>query len=342
MATLKDIAKKAGLSVTQVSRALNNHSDVNEVTRERVQAVARAMRYQPNLSARKLVSGRSGMIGLVVPHSPDLATDGLFMEVVAGLSTHFSERDMQFVLHIAQKGEAIVPVYQRLIGQGALDGFVLVNPEDDDERAAFLASVDVPFVVHGRIGPDPQHPFFDIDNEGIFCEITRYLMQLGHRRIALLNGVQGRTYVGARLRGHLRALAEGGLDASAAIVRNGEMTEALGLVSTVELFSQGRPGPTAIICSNSRVARGVYQGLAALNLSIPGDVSVMAHDDHLANLQTAAFYPALSVTFAPLRESWEPLAACLADTIAGVPLSGLQRVGPHQTFLRQSTAEPPK
>lgn len=340
MATLKDIAKSAGLSVTQVSRALNNHSDVNEATRERVQAVARAMHYQPNLSARKLVSGRSGMVGLVVPHSPDLATDGLFMEVVAGLSTQFSERQMQFVLHIAQKGEPILPVYQRLIGHGALDGFVLVDPEDDDERAAFLTEAEVPFVVHGRIGPHPRHPFFDIDNEGIFYDITHHLIQHGHRRIAFLNGVQGRTYVGARLRGHLRALSEAGLDTGAAIIRNGAMTEALGLVSTVELFSQAPTRPTAVICGNSRVARGVYQALAALNLSIPGDVSVMAHDDHIANLQTAAFFPALSVTDAPLRDSWQPLAACLADTIAGAPLNQLQRVGPHHLFLRQSVGAP--
>ncbi|WP_147457629.1 substrate-binding domain-containing protein [Paracoccus alkanivorans] len=340
MATLKDVARKAGLSVTQVSRALNNHSDVSARTREHVQAVARSLGYQPNLSARKLVSGRSGMVGLVVPRSPDLASDGLFMEVVAGLSTHFSAREMQFVVHVAQEGEPILPVYRRLIGNGALDGFVLIDPEDNDERAAFLTELDVPFVVHGRIGENPVHPYFDIENESIFFELTDHLLSLGHRRIALLNGVEGRSYVGARLRGYLRALAGAGVDADKAITRNCKMTEAFGLVSTVDLFSPGGDAPTAIICGNVRIAKGVYQALQALGLTVPGDVSVMAHDDHLGNLQTAAFYPALSVTDAPLRDSWEPLAGCLADAITGAPLSKLQLIGSHQFRFRRSTAAP--
>lgn len=340
MATLKDVARKAGLSVTQVSRALNNHSDVSARTREHVQAVARSLGYQPNLSARKLVSGRSGMVGLVVPRSPDLASDGLFMEVVAGLSTHFSAREMQFVVHVAQEGEPILPVYRRLIGNGALDGFVLIDPEDNDERAAFLTELDVPFVVHGRIGENPVHPYFDIENEGIFYELTDHLLSLGHQRIALLNGVEGRSYVGARLRGYLRALTGAGVGTDKAITRNSEMTEAFGLVSAVDLFSPGGDAPTAIICGNVRIAKGVYQALQALGLTVPGDVSVIAHDDHLGNLQTAAFYPALSVTDAPLRDSWEPLAGCLADAIAGAPLSKLQLIGSHQFRFRQSTAAP--
>ena len=152
MATLKDVAWEVGLSVTQTSRALNDHSDVSEATRARVKQAARALQYRPNLSARKLVSGRSGMVGLVTPRTRDLATDSLFMEVVAGLSMEFSELEMQFVLHIAREDEPVIPVYQRLIGNGALDGFVLIHPTDDDPRAAFLTQAEIPFIVHGRIG----------------------------------------------------------------------------------------------------------------------------------------------------------------------------------------------
>ena len=100
MATLKDIARSLDLSITQVSRALNDHSDVSEETRLRVKDTARAMNYHPNVSARKLVSGRSGMVGLVVPNYRNIGQDRLFMEVVAGLSTQFSGRGMQFVLHM--------------------------------------------------------------------------------------------------------------------------------------------------------------------------------------------------------------------------------------------------
>ncbi|WP_423208458.1 substrate-binding domain-containing protein [Paracoccus yeei] len=341
MATLKDVAKASGLSVTQVSRALNNHSDVNEATRDKVKAVARSLHYSPNLSARKLVSGRSGMVGLVVPLMPDLASDGVFMEGVAGLSTQFSDRDMQFVLHVTRESEqAIIPVYKRLIGNGALDGFVLMSPDENDCRASYLSREGVPFVVHGRIGTDPDHAYFDIDNEGIFYDLTQHLIALGHRRIAFLNGLSWRTYVGARLRGYQRALRDAGIGPEQEIIRNGEMTEALGLVSSVELFAADGPTPTAVICGSVRIAKGVYQALNVLGLSIPQDLSVLAHDDHLSQIQTAAFFPALSVSDAPLSESWKPLADCLADAIAGADLADVQRIGGHQIILRHSTAAP--
>lgn len=338
MTTLKDVARKAGLSVTQVSRALNNHSDVSAETRTLVQRVAKSLNYQPNLSARKLVSGRSGLVGLVVPFSADLASDGLFLEVVAGLSTQFSARKMQLVLHIAQDAEPAEAVYGRLIGNGALDGFVLINPLDDDPRARLLDAAGVPFVVHGRIGPDAEHAYFDIDNEGIFYDQTRYLIALGHRRIAFVSGVRGRSFVTAREQGYLRALAEAGIPADPALMFWGEMTESLGLISTVSLFAEGAPRPTAILTGSARIAKGVYQALNALGLRIPEDVSVMTHDDHLANIRTEAFFPALTASDAPLRESWGPLADCLIGALQGADAASLRQIGPHRFIPRASTA----
>lgn len=340
MATLKDIARRMNLSVTQVSRALNDHLDVNAETRDRVKAMARAMNYQPNVSARKLASGRSGMVGLVVPRSAGFASDLLFLEVVAGLSAQFSSRGMQFVLHVMEETEPELPVYQKLIGSGALDGFVLIDPRNADPRIHFLTRAAVPFVVHGRIGPDPEHPFFDIENETIFRDLTELLLQAGHRDIALVNGLADRTYVSARSRGFRAAMAGAGLAVGPDRDLPGEMDEAHGLVSAVRLMSQPWPRPTAIICGNLRIAQGVFRGLEALRLRVPADVSVVAHDDELPGLNPAAFQPGLTVSMAPLRESWKPLADCLAGAIDGLPLADLQRVGPHRMIARASVAPP--
>lgn len=341
MATLKDVARAAGLSITQTSRALNDHSDVNEMTRERVKAVARSMNYQANISARKLVTGRSGLVALVVPQTPDLPQNGLFIEGVAGLSAQFSGRGMQFVLHVAEEDQPITEVYQRLIGNGMLDGFVLFSPRDDDPRAAFLRDQGIPFVVHGRIWPDADHAFFDIDNEGILHQITQHLIGLGHRRIAFVNGQAGHGFATARMRGYLRALDDTGLECDPDIVSNGEMTEARGLVTTIEMFRKTSARPTAVICSDVRIARGVYRALEALDLSIPGDVSVIAHDDHLPQMRASAFFPALSVSKAPLRDSWGPLADCLTGLLDGRPLAQLQTVGRHELIIRNSTGPAP-
>jgi LacI family transcriptional regulator len=340
MATLKDIARKLDLSITQVSRALNDHSDVNEETRLRVKEAARAMNYHPNVSARKLVSGRSGMVGLVVPQHRNLGQDGIFMEVVAGLSANFSGRGMQFVLHIMREGEPVLPVYQKLIGKAMLDGFVLIDPLDQDPRVDFLRKAGIAFVVHGRIGDAPDYPYFDIENQQLAFDLTAHLAGHGHRRIAFLNGVAGRSYVTVRERGYREALAKAGITPDPRLHLNGDMDEATGLTATVRLFSDGGPRPTGIVCGNVRLARGVYQALAALGLSIPGDVSVVAHDDQLPALRASAFFPALTVTKAPLRDSWEPLADCLAGAIEGQPLAGLQRIGSYQFIARNSVSSP--
>ncbi|MFT4015056.1 MAG: LacI family DNA-binding transcriptional regulator [Paracoccus sp. (in: a-proteobacteria)] len=340
MATLKDVARRSGLSITQVSRALNNHSDVSAETRKRVQSIAKKLNYQPNIFARKLVSGRSGLVGLVVPGTPNLSSDGLFLEVVAGLSTCFSARRMHLVLHIAPETEAVSEVYERLIGNGALDGFVLINPKDDDPRPGLLEAAGVPFVVHGRIGTDPSHCYFDIDNEGIFYELTRHLIEQGHRRIAFLTGPKGFTFVTARDRGFRRAMAEAGLAVDESMIHYGQMTESMGLVSTIEMFSKGNAVPTALLTGSVKIAWGVYQALNALGLRIPADVSVVSHDDHLVHLQTEAFFPALTVSDAPLRESWQPLAECLIGAIEGADQARLQRIGHHRLILRHSVAAP--
>ena len=338
MATLKDIAHALDLSITQVSRALNDHSDVNEETRLRVKATARAMNYHPNASARKLVSGRSGMVGLVVPQHRGIGQDRIFMEVVAGLSTQFSGRGMQFVLHMMAEHEPALPVYQKLIGKAMLDGFVLIDPQDHDPRIDFLRKAGISFVVHGRSGKVIDYPYFDIENEQLAYDLTLHLAQRGHRRIAFLNGLSGRSYVTVREQGYLRALQDGGAEVLPPLHLHGVMDEAHGLTDTVRLFSGDAPRPTAIVCGNVRLAQGVYQALAALGLSVPKDVSVVAHDDELPALRASAFFPSLTVTKSPLRESWEPLADCLAGAIEGKPLETLQRLGSYSFIQRNSVA----
>jgi LacI family transcriptional regulator len=338
MATLKDIARTLELSITQVSRALNDHSDVSEETRLRVKSKAREMNYHPNASARKLVSGRSGIVGLVVPQHRSIGQDGIFLEVVAGLSAQFSGRGMQFVLHLMAEQEPAIPVYQKLIGTALLDGFVLIDPMDRDPRIDFLTEAGIAFVVHGRSGPSIDYAYFDIENEQLAHDLTNHLLARGHRNIAFLNGVRGRSYVTVREAGYVRALGEAGMVCAPGLHLNGEMDEASGLTGTIRLFTGNGPRPTAIICANVRLARGVYQALAALGLSVPGDVSVVAHDDELPSLRASAFFPALTVTKAPLRDSWEPLADCLAGAIDGQPLSALQRIGSYTFIERNSVA----
>lgn len=340
MATLKDLSRRLNLSVTQVSRALNGHADVSEDTRERVLQAAKALKYHPNLTARKLVSGRSGIVGFVMTRYSRLASDGFLLETFAGLSREFSQRDMQFVLHIAQEGDRVVDVYRKLKEGGSLDGFVVMEPVRDDPRIAYLTENGIPFVVHGRTSAEARHAYFDIDNHQVAYRAARRLVERGHRRIALINGLAHFSYARERLEGYRAALAEAGLPCLPELVRHDRMTEALGLVSTIQFLSGAAP-PTAVICANTLIAKGVYEGLAMMGRRIPDDVSVIAHDDVLPESVSPLFRPELTLTRASIQDSWAPLAELLGAAIAGGPAETLQQVGPLDFVEGGSVAPPP-
>jgi LacI family transcriptional regulator len=327
MTTLRDLSRHLSLSVTQVSRALNNHDDVSEDTRERVRRAARELGYQPNLSARRLATGRSGMLGLVLPDVPRVPEDVLFVQVVGTLSQHLARLGRQFVLHIADPQDDIVEVYRRLIGGGAIDGFVILEPELGDRRVAFLREARVPFVVHGRLEPPHDYPFYDIDNRAVAERLTQLLIDAGHRRIAFLNGPRHRTYAASRRQGFRVALGRAGLVEEPGLQRFSPMTEGEGLLAGVALWGEGGPRPTGVVCGSARLAAGCLQALSALGLRVPEDVSVVVHDDELPGQRPAAFDPPLTATRSPLAEAWPHLGRLLAAASDGAPVGDLQMVG---------------
>jgi len=340
MATLKDLSEYLSLSVTQVSRALNGHSDVSEATRTRVIDAAKVLNYTPNIAARKLVSGRSGIVGLVTTAPKGEAQSSNYLEVVVGLSAQFTKLGMQFLVHIIDEKDDVVLAYERLINSGTIDGFVLVCAFQNDTRIAFLQERKVPFVVHGRSANQGEYAFFDIDNYTVAFQLTQHLIEQGHQRIAIINGVAGTAFASARLCGYQDALNAARLPLYSHLVCDGEMDAALGTIATMGMFSNNDVKPTAIIASNVLIASGVYSALSALNLSIPEDISVVAHDDVLPRFRTSAFYPALTVTRSPLSDSWGPLAKFLKGAIDGVQVSKLQQIGTVELITRASCAPP--
>jgi LacI family transcriptional regulator len=245
---------------------------------------------------------------------------------VTGLSRCFSERDMQFVLHLSPHTDSkdMVAVYERLALGGGLDGFVLTNPRRDDARIRGLQDLGVPFVVHGRGELDATYPFVDIDNLGVGRMLTDHLIARGHHRIALINAEETYAFSAFRAQGYREALAAAGLPHLPRLVRTGRMTDALGMIATAQMFAGREPKPTAIICSNILIAKGVFSALEALGLSVPQDVSVVAHDDQVAELHPEGFYPPLTVTRSALSLSWTPLAEALVGAVEGAATETLQ------------------
>ncbi len=342
MATLKDISSELGLSVATVSRALNGFPEVNTTTRERVQAAADRLGYRPNRVAQRLVTGRSGMVGMIVKINADMTADQTFFEILTGLTAALDARDVDLVLAVDQHDNPVRP-YERMLERNMLDGFILNAPVPDDARVSFLRKRGVPFVMHGQSTLDPDYPFFGIDNAGVSAEAVNLLAALGHRRIALLNGNAHYSYAVDRLQGFAEATIAAGIAVPDQFVAQQSPSEGFGYTQGLAMLS-GRLGarPTAIVCASTLIAAGVMKAARDMGLNVPADLSVVAHDDALPQLRAINFEPALTVTRAPLRDACIPLANHLIDHIDGADPRTLQTLVKAELIARGSTGPVPE
>lgn len=342
MTTIRQLAEHLGLSPATVSRALNGFPEVGDATRQRVLEGAERLHYKPNSSAKRLATGKSGMVGMIFRASQNLLVDAHFVDFLAGLSVGLAEREIDLIIHTATLGQ-LTTHYKRVVASGSVDGIIVSAPTIDDERITTLRDRAFPFVVHGRTVDRAPYAFYDIDNDGAFAAATTLLADLGHKRIALLNGPSGLAFVAQREAGFRRVTAARGITIPSRFVTHDEMSEDLGYRRAAALLS-GAEGlaPTAFICSSTMMALGVIRAAAAHSLKIGSDISIIAHDDVLPHLRSEHFSPALTVTRSPIRDAGVALAEMIVARIAGVDPLKLQRIVSVDLIARSSTGPAPK
>lgn len=341
MTTLRELAEHLGLSPATVSRALNGFPEVGEKTRARVIAAAKKLNYRPNSTAKKLATGKSGMVGIIFRAAHNLLVDPHFVEYLAGLSMGLAERELDLVLSHAQPG-AQLSSYEKLIATGSVDGLVVSLPEVEDRRLAMLTERKFPFVVHGHVGDDPGYAFYDIDNHGAFSRATELLVALGHRRIAFLNGASGMAFAIQREAAFRTVLAANGIHVPARFVSHSDMSEDSGYQRAAEwLAGQQGAAPTAFLCSSTMLALGVMRAAGEAGLEVGKDISIIAHDDVLPHLRSENFNPALTVTRAPIRDAGIALADMIHRRIGGADPKSLQTIAGVDLISRGSTGAVP-
>ena len=335
MTTLKDVAQYLGLSPATVSRALNGFPEVGAKTRDRVVEAARELGYTPNSNAQRLATGRAGVVGMIFRSANNMMVDPHFTEFLSGLCTTLANSDIDLMFHVAPRGQQLSH-YARFMSGGGVDGMIVSAPETDDQRIETLLARNFPFVVHGRHAEQVPYAYFDIDNDGAFTAATRLLADLGHTRIALLNGPEGLAFVEQRQRAFLRTVAERGFSVPPKFLGHDEMNEEAGHARAAAMLKM-EPRPTAFICSSSLLALGVYRALSEVDLEIGGDVSVIAHDDVLPHMRTEHFSVPLTVTRMPIRDASVHLADMISKVIAGTDPKSLQITEPVDLVVRDST-----
>ncbi|MBZ9769384.1 substrate-binding domain-containing protein [Mesorhizobium sp. CA6] len=337
---LKQLSHMLSLSQTTVSRALNGYPEVNEETRRRVVDAAKRHGYRPNPSARRLATGKSGMIGYVLPTGAAVDIDPHFVEFLSGLGDYARAHELDLVLSPADADDEET-TYRRIVANRQVDAVYLSAPRPADKRLALVNTLGIPFIVHGRSeGFDFDYPYLDIDNEGAFHEASRLLIQLGHKRLALINGNERETFAIHRERGMRRALAANGLALGERHIRSVAMTEENGYRAARRLLEEAEP-PTAIVCSSLIMALGVVRAVRDLGLTIPGDLSLVAHDDVFPWLRPENFPVPLSTTRSSIRLAGARVAERLAARISGLEEGARGEVWPVDLIVRGSVAGAP-
>jgi len=300
---LKQLSENLGLSQTTVSRALNGYPEVNETTRKRVEQAAAEGNYRPNLRAMSLATGRSMAIGHVIPvASKNDVVNPVFAEFVAGASQTYNLFGYELMLTIAESKDE-ESIYRNLAAKRAVDGVIVHSPQRDDPRLALLNEIGLPFVVHGRVcDSKTDYNWIDMNNRRAFKQATQLLVDLGHRKIALVNGQETLSFAWLRKLGFLDALSENDIPENADLLASSELTETYGYQTATQMLAS-QNAPSAFLVSSYIVALGVRRAISQAGLTIGTDISVIIHDDELSYFHNGGAFPQFTSTRSSVREA---------------------------------------
>ncbi|MFV1876750.1 LacI family DNA-binding transcriptional regulator [Nioella sp.] len=339
---LKQLSESLGLSQTTVSRALNGYPEVSEATRQRVQDAAHRHNYRPNTRARSLATGRAHMIGHVIPISTrHEMMNPVFSDFIAGAGEAYARAGYDMTLSIVPD-DAEDATYRSLAQKKTVDGIVIHGPRANERRIRLLQDLDLPFVVHGRASAeDSDYSWVDVNNRRAFSRATELLLDLGHRRIAMVNGLEDMDFAIRRRQGYEKALRERGLEPDPELGASDEMTEHYGYDTARRMLAQDNP-PTAFLVSSLISAIGVRRALEEADLKMGRDVSVITHDDELSYLGNGKDVPIFTATRSSVREAGRIAATTLLDLIEDPDRTPRHHLLEAELMLGRSTGPAPK
>lgn len=291
--TIKDIAKLAGVSHTTVSRALNDSPLINPETKERIKAIAGSMNYTPNYSARSLVLDRSYNLGLFFTTLHTGTSAGFLYEAIKGVNDVIKD-DYNLIVRGIDDYKSFHKVNRK-----NFDGIIVMSQSESDQSFIEYASdKEIPLVVLNRPVESVQVMNFVPDDQSGAYRLTEYLVQQGHRHIAIIEGKQGFKSTQARRDGYREALRKHGISVPKAYYVSGNYDLESGHAAMSKLLELP-DRPTAVFCCNDDMALGAVKAVTERGLSVPEDISVAGFDDHLFS---AFMSPALTTVRRPIEE----------------------------------------
>ncbi len=338
MVSIKEVAKLAGVSIATVSRYLNNPETVQEQTRDRVQEAITKTGYAPNSLARNFRRGKTSLVMVVLPS----VGDPFFSGVMHGIWQVAKREGYSILIRETQFNTLAFDEYSDIILSKQADGIILlatISPFQKDAGQPARRGGRLPPIVIGceTVVPElSQFPSVRVNNTIASAEATRYLIGLGHRRIAFMSGQRESLLTCDRELGYRQSMADAGLSVEPHWVVEGEQTLDGARAASRQLLGLN-PRPTALFCANDETTMGAMHEIHQAGLQIPEDISVMGFDDIR---YAEVLNPPLSTVAQPAEAIGEHTMLCLCRAMQGEKIGEEPEIVPHRLLIRDSTASP--
>lgn len=328
--TLEDIAHIAGTSRSTVSRVINGDQNVSDATRAKVMDVIAKVNFQPNLAARGLAAGHTGILGLVIPMGVSaIFADPFFPLLIQGVSGHCNSRDYSVMLWLAEP-EFERRTINKVLYNGLIDGVIIASMLTDDSLVDALRNKSLPFVLVGRHPSDEHIHYVDSDNRSGAYQAVLHMVRMGRKRIACINGPSNMIAGMDRARGYRDALKERGISLLPELVVDADFTDPGGYAAMQQLL---QCKPDAVFAASDTMAIGAVRAIHEQGLRVPEDIAVVGFDD----------IPMASRITPPLTTVRQPISrigAIAADTLIDLIVNPSDRpqhiILPTELVIRES------
>ncbi|MFT5177358.1 LacI family DNA-binding transcriptional regulator [Alteromonas sp.] len=330
MPTIYQVAERAGVSLSTVSRVLNGKASVNKVLKERVEKAVKELNYRPNSVARSLANNRTDSVGVLVPE----LNAPFFGDLMQAVESTLRAADKHVIISVGRNClETEKDAIEFLISRNC-DALIMHAEALSDEYLLELNQSKLPVALVNRQVEGLPEACTSLDNEKGGYLATRHLLELGHKDIAYISGPTDKCDASLRLEGHRRALSEAGLPINPQLIFNGDYSEEDGKIGLLELMARDVPF-TALVCANDWMASGAISCARDLGMSLPHDLSVVGFDDVVFAHHV---FPRLTTVSNPIAEMAEMSAKYILNKVYG-QANNVQLYFEPSLVVRESTVK---
>ncbi|HML24312.1 MAG TPA: LacI family DNA-binding transcriptional regulator [Aggregatilinea sp.] len=333
--TLKDVARRAGVSYQTVSKVLSGQKRVTPEVRDRIYAAVEELDYRPNVAARNLRTQSSYLLGYSWQPDRHYYFNPVLEEFQQSVVEAAEELGYHILLFPQRQGQDLVEIYQELVLTGRVDGFILSGLEYYDPRVPALNRLNVPLVAFGRTDSDHAFPYVDVDGQAGIYLAARHLMDLGHERIAILCWPETSRVGTERLSGYLQAMEEAGLPIDPAWIVRGETEYDFGYGATPQLLDLPLDRrPTAIVTMHDLIALGTISAVQERGLRVGHDIAVTGFD----NVPVVRYFrPGLTTLQQPVWDVGQRVVQMLISLLKNEDVETQQVLLTPKLVIREST-----